>query len=291
METFDFGTFRLVVRHLGYSGEMPFWRITLEVPGRADARLELAAEGSSADAALGFVQDLRRMVRIGLEKYAAAMSREMGVSAAAVKATAAPLHESAAAVGDSALAAAEAKLTEARSPEAREAEEHKEVKEAVNKLFRREFDFGTSRMTVFVKGLLAPQVVVFIIRIEGPGDLKHEESMMRPPQYLLSDVAADHLKVIRFAVTEGIPATVARHMRANFISDQHAHLARKHVEKLAAVGQAIGLDEIDRMIALLDAESDRESLEREEITYQALEREERELAEQIRALRARRRSR
>jgi hypothetical protein len=92
-------------------------------------------------------------------------------------------------------------------------------------------------------------------------------------------------------VTEGIPATIARHMRVNLIKDEHAHLAQKYVEKLAAIGQAIGLEELERMIAQLEAESDKESVEREEITLQQLEREEREIDEQIQAIKARRRKR
>jgi hypothetical protein len=294
VETFDLGPFRVTVRQVGFSGAVPFWRISFEAPGIPPLSVEAAGAGPPAALALDFVRDLLEVLRAGVERYVSAVAMRERAPAGAVRAHAVRLHRSASAIGEEALARAEAILLEPARPGreaeeiAEEIEEGEEGAEEVAAIFQRDFDLGVAMISVRLAGPVTRDILAFHILLEAP-DVREEDQMMRPVGYLLSQVAADHVRNIRKVLAIGVPAAVKHHMKMNLLRESMAPLVERYIERLNEVGRALGDEALAHMEEALVAGAGAERAEREEMAVQALERHERELEERIRRLRERRR--
>lgn len=277
MRTFEFKTFRISVEEVGVERDQVMWRIILEAPGAQPIGLVSFGGASEAAVALDLIQDMRRIFSIGVDPYVKMeMKRDPNLNETEERKRATALFAIAQAADDDDIASAEMSLqVEAVAPEEREAMEN------IQKVLSRDFDFGNVKISVR-PGTMAPGGIWFSILMEG-NNVRDEDLMLRPPMYLTSRVAGDHIKVIRKVLEWGIERTTSHHLKVNYLGEEWRTQAEEYIRKLDQVGRTLGDAELARLEAALEEEAAREAEEREEIGRRFKETEEARVLETLEA--------
>lgn len=294
MRAFEFKTFRITVEEVGIEAGQTVWRIVLEAPGAKPIGLVSFGGPSEAAVALDLIRDMRRIFAIGVDPYVKGeLKRDLEIDEAEERKRAAALFAVAQAVDDDDVASAEMSLqVEAVAPEGRWA------METVQKTFSRDFDFGNVKISIRPSTMAPGGQIWFSILMEGK-NVRDEDLMLRPPAYLTSRVAGDHIKVIRKVLEWGIERTVSHHLKVNYLGEEFQPQVEEYIRKLDQVGRTLGDAELARLEAGLDEEADREAGEREGIVrgfketqearaLEALEARDREIEARIKELQAKR---
>lgn len=294
MRAFEFETFRISVEEVGIEAGQTVWRIFLEAPGAKPIGLISFGGSSEAAIALDLIQDMRRIFAIGVNPYVKAeLKRDPEIDEAEERKRAAALFAVAQAVDNDDIASAEMSLqVEAVAPEERGA------MEVLQKTFSRDFDFGNVKISVRPSTMAPGGQIWFSILMEGK-NVRDEDLMLRPPAYLTSRVAGDHIKVIRRVLEWGVDRAIDHHLKVNYLGDEFRPQVEEYIHKLDQVGRTLGDAELARIEAGLEEEADREAGEREGIirgfketeevrALKALEAREREIEDRIKELKSKR---
>lgn len=294
MRAFEFKTFRISVEEVGVEAGQTVWRIFLEAPGSKPIGLVTSGAPSEAAVALDLIRDMRRIFAVGVDPYVKSeLKRDPELDEAAERKLAAALFSIAQAVDDDDVASAEMSLqVEAVAPEDRGA------MEVMQKTFSRDFDFGNVKISIRPSTMAPGGQIWFSILMEGK-NVRDEDLMLRPPAYLTSRVAGDHIKVIRRVLEWGVDRAVSHHLKVNYLGEEFRPQVEEYIRKLDQVGRRLGDAELARLEAGLEEEAEREAGEREGIVrgfketeevraLEALEAREREIEARIKELQARR---
>lgn len=286
-------SFGVLVEAKGQAPEGTVWQATLQSRGAKKPIGVMTAGDTEAQVALDLVRDLRRVFAIGVDRYVSSqLTRDPDEDEEDLRKRAIAFFEVAQGADDQDLQEAERRLQiEAVPPEIREATE------AMQKVMSRSFDFGNVKIRIEPSGHGAGGHVWFHILVEAPGG-REEDQMLRPPSYPTSRVAQDHFKVMKYVLEAGVPAAVERQMKANYLGEEWRPQAQAYIEGLDQFGRVVGLPDVDRVIAGLEGESEREIEERagtlqeykvraEEQTLVDLKEREAQIVERLKELRER----
>lgn len=292
MRAFEFKTFRITVEEVGIEADQTVWRIFLKAHGAKPIGLVSIGGPSEAAIALDLIQDMRRIFAIGVDPYVMEeLKRDPELDETEERKRVAALFAIAQAVDDDDVASAEISLQvdAALVPDDRE---------AIQKMLSRDFDFGNVKISIRPSTKAPGGQIWFSILMEGK-NVHDEDLMMRPPAYLTSDVAGDHIKVIRKVLEWGIDRATSHHLKVNYLGEESRPQTKEYIRKLDQVGRTLGDAELARLEGALEEEADREAGEREGIVrgfketqearaLEALEAREREIKARIKELQAKR---
>lgn len=272
MRAFEWPTLRISVEEAEYQGS-PVIAVRLESPGGSVGMLTPPPAPSEAAVALDAVQTIKRVHSMGVAPYVKSqLKADPSLDEGDERRRAAALFAVAQGASDQDLDRAERELQVEAVPEG-----EREAMEVLQKTLTRAFEVGDVRIRVSPSTPGPGGQIWFHIVIEGPGGLREEDLMLRPPSYPTSQTAADHFKVIRYVLESGVQAGVARHLKANYLGEEWREEATAYMMKLDQIGRALGLAKVIQIEERLEEEErEKETEEREETLKSFVEKEERE---------------
>lgn len=294
MKTFETDDLKFTVQPGPVDGT---WEVVIEAPRTKIKPLVMmtGGEGPEASVAIDLLNQMAHVHKLGVAAYLKKAEREFSdVDPAQLKQMSAMLFKITDAVGghDALTALAE------RVQRADFEPEEWEGFQAFQKGMVANWTFGDLNIDVRPMKMMTPEIVGYHVKFQKPGTPLYEDLMQRPMGYLLAQIGKEQIMIMRRTLQMGIEGSARHFLKANYLGAEYLPQMTTHATNIDRIARAIGEAELERLEGLLEAETDKEhdarqgakgKLEKavERLKLERLESRERQLVQQIEALKKR----